>query len=143
MTEEAREVIFKLPNLRELSMVIERGASLPSAVLPDLTHLTIMCGHGYDWLRMFQGATVEKLESVIFHSQSEQIGDFLGAFKRAALAASAQNTLSEFHVYPSCSWDPNYSSLLPFTQMTCLTIGFFCDDGCSSSVDEDIIINLA
>jgi len=143
LTEEAQEVIYNLPNLRELSAIIERDTSLPSAVLPNLTSLAIECDHGYDWLRMFHGATLERLESVIFDSRSEQIGDFLGAFKRVALAASTQNTLSRFTLHISCSWNPSYTSLLPFTQMTCLVIEFSCGNDCSSSVDDDIITSLA
>ena len=143
LTEEGREVVFKLPNLRELSTVIERDTSSPSAVLPNLAHLTITCDHGYDWLRMFQGATLERLESVTFHSESEQIGDFLGAFESVALAASVQNTLSILYLFTWCSWNPSYTSLLPFTQMEELTIQFSCIGGCSSSVDDDIIITLA
>ena len=143
LTEEGREVIFKLPNLRKLSTVIERDTSSPSAVLPNLTHLTITYDHGYDWLRMFQGATLGKLESVTFYFESEQIGDFLGAFESAAIAVSVQNTLSEFHLCTSCSWNPNYASLLPFTQLEELTIEFPCIGGCSSTLDDDIIITLA
>ena len=41
LTEEAREVIFKLPDLRELSVVIERNTPSPSAVLPNLTQMHI------------------------------------------------------------------------------------------------------
>jgi hypothetical protein len=40
LTEEASEVIYKLPNLRSLSVIIDRGTSLPSASLPNLTNLT-------------------------------------------------------------------------------------------------------
>jgi len=140
LTEEGLEVIYKLPNLRELSVVIEGDTSLPSAALPNLTSLTITCDQGYEWWRMFHGATLENLASVTFNFESEQIGDFLGAF---ALAASAQNTLSVFCLYTSCSWNPSYTSLLPFTQMIYLVIESSCDDGCSSNVDDDIIINLA
>jgi len=143
LTEEGREAIFKLRDLRELSVVVERDTSLPSAVLPNLTHLKVTCDDGYDWLRMFHGATLGKLESVTFIFRSEQIGDFLGKFERVALAASVQNTLSRFTLHTLCSWNPNYSSLLPFTQMTRLYIDFSCDDGCSSNVDDDAIINLA
>ena len=112
LTEEAREVIFKLPDLRELSVVIETEASLPSMVLPNLTRLDIEYdgdGDG-DWLAMFRGATFGKLEHVSFSSTSEQIGDFPEEFKRVALAASIQNTLSSFHLYTSHSWNPKYSS---------------------------------
>ena len=74
---------------------------------------------------------------------SEQIGDFLEAFERAAFAASTHNSLSEFRFYTSCKWNPNYSFPLPFTQLTILVIESSCDDGCSSNVDNEIIMNLA
>ena len=143
LTEEAREVIFKLPNLRELSVVIEKGTSSPSAVLPNLTSLFVEYDHGNDWLQMFRGTRLEKLDTVFFHSKSEQTGDFLEAFKTVALAAFAQNTLSELGFYTSRSWNPNYSALLPFTQLTCLVVHCPCNGGCSSSVDDDTILNLA
>ena len=145
LTEEAREVIFKLPDLRELWVVIETEASLSSMVLPNLTRLDIEYdgdGDG-DWLSMFRGATFGKLEHVSFSSTSEQIGDFPEEFKRVALAASIQNTLSQFYLYTSGSWNPNYSSLLPFTHLVYLVIEFSCDDGCSSRVDDDTVTNLA
>ena len=46
----ACEVIFKLPDLRELLVVIEKGSPLPSMVLPSLTDLAVKCDHGGDWL---------------------------------------------------------------------------------------------
>ena len=144
LTEEACKVIHELSNLRELAAVIERDTPLSLAALPNLTCLTIAyCDHGCDWLRMFQGATLEKLESVNFYSESEQIGDFLGAFERVALAASIQNTLSGFSLYTSCSWNPRYASLLQFTHLKELVVEFSCIGGCSSSVDDNIIITLA
>ncbi|KAF9641953.1 hypothetical protein BDM02DRAFT_3264624 [Thelephora ganbajun] len=143
LTEEAREVISKLPNLCNLMVAIERNASLPSLVLPNLRELTIAYDHDGNQFQMFRGATFEKLESVTFYFQSEQTGDFLGLFERVAIAASVQNTLSEFRLYTSCSWNPTYFSLLLFTQLRDLTIEFSCNGGCSSRVDDDIIINLA
>jgi hypothetical protein len=143
LTEEASEVVYKLPNLRELFVVIERGTSLSSASLPNLTTLSIVCDNEGDWPQLFHGAMLGNLESVVFGLQSEQIGDFLGAFGRAALPSSIQNTLKEFILVVSCSWNPDYSSLLPFTQMEHLDIDFFCGGGCSSRVDDDIIINIS
>ena len=146
LTEEARGVAHRLPDLRCLTVVAERGTSLPSLMLPSLTKLIIKHDYDHDWLgwlEMFHGATLEKLESVRFDSKSEQIGDFLGAFERAALAASVRNTLSDFALYTQCPWNPKFSSLLSFTQMKNLTIRFPCDDGCSSRVDDNVIINLA
>ena len=124
-------------------MVVESDTSLPPAMLPNLTDLEITYEHGGDWLRMFRGAMLDKLETVTFYPGSEQIGDFLEAFARVALATSIQNTLSTFHLHASCSWNPNCSSLLPFTGLTTLAIGFSCDDGCSSTVDDDILMSLA
>ena len=143
LTEEAREVIYKLPDLSELSMVVERDNFLSPVVLPGLTKLHITLNHSSDWLQEFRGAAFGKLEAVSFHCRSEQIGDILEAFERVALAASVQNTLSEFNLRSSFSWHPNYYSLLPFTHLTVLTVGFSCDDGCSSTVDDDIITNIA
>jgi hypothetical protein len=143
LTEEAREVVYKLPDLRELSVVIEKDTSLPSLVLPNLTSLTITYDHGSDWPGMFRGAALENLEAVMFFPESEQIGDLLEAFETVSLAVSAQDTLSQFYLYTSCSWDPKYFSLLSFTQLTELFIGFSCDGGCSSKVDDDIIMDLA
>ena len=143
LTEAARQVIYKLLNLRNLSVVIERDASSTSVVLPNLTNLAIKYDHEGDWLRVFHGATFGKLESVTFHSESEQIGDFLEEFERVALAVSAQDALSGFSFYTSRSWNPNYSSLLRFTQLVYLRVQFSCDGGCSSTVDDDIITNLA
>ena len=142
LTEEAREVVYTLRDLRELSVIIERDTPLSSAVLPNLTSPTIAYDHAddaCDLLRMFDGATLGKLESATFSLYSEQIGGFLGAFERAALAASVQNTFLRFRLLTFCPWDPSYTSLLPFTQLTHLVVDSFCDDGCSSSVDDDII----
>ena len=82
-----------------------------------------------DWLPMFRGATFGKLEDITFRPKSEQIDDPLEAFEKVALAASVQNTVTEFRLHTSRSWNPNYSSLLPFTQLTDIIIEFSCDDG--------------
>ena len=50
LTEEAREVVHKLPNLRCLTAVTERGISLPSLTLPSLTKLIVRHDHDYNWL---------------------------------------------------------------------------------------------
>ena len=143
LTKEAQEVVYNLPDLRELLAVIERDTPLPSVVLPSLTDLAIGYDHDGDWLQMFRGATLGKLEAVTFHSGSEQIGNLLEEFKRVALAASIQNTLLEFYLFTECSWNPNYRSLLPFTHLANLIVEFSCDGGCSSRVDDDTIMNLA
>ena len=143
LTEEASEVIYKLPNLRSLSVVIGRGTSLPSASLPNLADLMIECDSEGDWPQLFHRAGLGKLESVTFSLRSEQIGDFLGAFKWAAFSSSIQNTLSKLHLNASCPWNPDYSSLLPFTQLVDLIIGSPCGRECSSTVDDDVIISLS
>ena len=143
LTEEAREVVFKFSNLRELSVVFEKGASPSPAVLPNLTELIIEHSNDWDWLQIFRGATFGKLGVVTFDSRYESISDFLEEFKRVALSASIQDTLSEFQLLTFCSWNPQYSSLLPYTKLTSLVVQFSCDDGCSSSVDDDVITDLA
>jgi hypothetical protein len=40
-------------------------------------------------------------------------------------------------------WRPNYRSLLPFKQLRELEIEFSCEDGCSSTMDDDIITDMA
>ena len=92
LTEEAHKAIFKLPNLRNLSLIIKRDTSLPSMVLPNLTNTIIDYDRDCDWLPIFDGATLEKLEVINFYPESEQIGNFLEAFERVALAVSVQNT---------------------------------------------------
>ena len=143
LTEEAREAIYKLPNLRHLTVVIERGTPLPTLVLPSLISIHIEYEYDRDWLKGFHGATLGKLETIFFDSRSEQIGDSLGEFERVALTASIQNTLSMLCFDISPSWRPNYRSLLPFTHMTWLRIGFSCGGICSSTVDDDVIAALA
>jgi len=143
LTEEARQVVCRLPNLRDLWMVIEKDTQLPLVTLPNLTDLTIKYDHDSDWLRVFYGATFGKLAAVTFYCESEQIGGFLEAFRRVTLERSARNTLSTFRLYTSCSWNPNYSSLLQFTQLTILVIQSSCRGGCSSTVDDDVVTNLA
>jgi len=143
LTKEADEVVYKLSNLRDLSIVIEKVASLSSTSLPNLTGLTIKCKNEHEWPQLFHGATLGKLESVVFHPESGEIGDFLGAFERVALSSSIQHTLSMFCIYSSNSWNPNYSSLLPFTQLVNLVVKFYCGEGCSSRVDDNIIIGLS
>ena len=144
LTEEALEVVCKLPNLRELSVIVERDTALPMLVLPNLTDLSITYEDDSDWFGQFRGGTFGKLETVSFHSESEQIGDLLEGFERVALATSIHNTLLQLFLYMACSWNPNYSSLLPFTQLVHLVVHFPCDgDDCSSTVDDDVTTALA
>jgi len=86
---------------------------------------------------------VWELEVYYVPPRSEEIGDFLGVFGRAALSSSIQNTLSKFRLSAPCLWTPRFSSLLPFTQLVDLDIGSFCDGGCSSRLDDDIIVSLS
>ena len=144
LKEEADEVVCKLPNLCDLSVVIERKTSLPSASLPNLIELEIICGDGSGWPGLFHGATFGKLKSVTFRPRSEGIDNFLGTFERVALSSSVQDTLSKSHLFAFSSWNPNYSSLLPFTQLVDLVIDFPCDYyGCTSTVDDGIVIDLS
>ena len=142
LTEKASKAISKAQNLRSLSMVIERGTSIPPASLPNLISLQMECEEGSDVLQLFRGAKFGKLKSVRFHIVSRSIGDFLETFKAAALSSSIQNTLSVIRLTADWSWNPNYYSLLPFTQLVDLEIRFPCDDSCSG-VDDRVLIDLS
>ena len=143
LMEEAREVVYKLPNLRELLVIIEKDSSLPSVVLPNLTELTIRCDHDGDWLGVFHGATFGKLEAVNFHSRFGPFGDFLEAFKEVVITTPTFATLSAFRSSTQCPWMPNYRALLPFTQLEEIDIDFLCVGRCSSTIDDDIITDMA
>lgn len=143
LTEEAREVVYRLPRLYNLWVVIQGPTSLPTVALPNLTTIDVEYNDGLSWLQAFHGAKFEKLKTAAFHSKSVHVGDFLGAFESAALSMSAQNTLSRFLFYTSRPWIPNYSSLLSFHQLKEIEIQFSCGGGCSSRIDDDIIISLA
>ena len=142
LTEEAQEIIYRLPRLAGLWAVIQGPTSLPTVTLPNLTVIDLEYDHDLNWLQGFRGATLEKLEEVYFRSESGQIGDFLGAFKSVALTTSVRNTLRAFSFCTTRSWNPSYSSLLSFNQLRNLDIQFSCKDGCSSRVDDDIIVSL-
>ena len=142
LTEEATEAICKLKNLCSLSMIIEKGTPIPSALLPNLTHLQLKCDDGSDGLQLLRRATFGKLKSINFHAESGPIDDFLEALKGAPLSSSIQNTFSVIRLSAKQSWDPNYSSFLPFTQLVDLSIEPSCDDGCSR-VDDDVVISLS
>ena len=143
LTEEAREVIYKLPELCGLTTVVEGSTSLPIMVLPNLTEMNIEYDHNCDWLEGFRGATLGKLDSVTFRARSEsaRVAGFLEAFEDAGRATST--TLSAFRFYTRRPWRPNYRSLLSFKQLKVLEIGFSCEGGCSSTIDDDIITDLA
>ena len=143
LTEEAREVVFRLPRLFSLWTIVQGPTSLPTAALPNLAAIDVEYSDDLDWLQVFHGAKLEKLEKVAFHTESDNIGDFLGAFENTILATPAKNTLSELRFCTSRSWNPNHSSLLSFNQLKNVEIEFSCEGGCSSRVDDDIIVGLA
>ena len=142
LTEEVHKVLFQLPKLFGLWVIIQGRTQIPSVVLPNLFSIDLEYDDHLDWLQGFRGAILGGLEVVFFRSESEQIGDFLGEFKNVALTTSAPATLSSFTFNTSRSWNPDYRSLLPFTQLTDLHIEFSCDNHCSSRVDDNIIIDL-
>ena len=143
LTEEAREVVYKLPKLSDLSAVIQGRTLLPPVSLPNLVSIDVKYDDYLDWLQGFRGTTLEKLASVWIYCESKKIGDFLEAFESVAVAASVHSTLTSFVFFSSRSWNPNYLSLLSFKQLETLRIDFSCDDGCSSRVDDDVITTLA
>ena len=143
LTEEANRVVCQLPDLQGLWLVFGEHAPPPVVSLQSLTELDIEYHHGHDWLQAFRGTTLSKLTEVAFDASCERIGDFLQAFESVALATSASATLSKLEFYTLRSWNPSYHSLLSFKQLKTLIIGFSCDDGCSSRVDDEIIIALA
>jgi len=143
LTQEAREVICNLPNLCDLSVVIGSDTSLPSFVLPSLTDLNVRYFDGSDWLEGFRGATLGKLASITITADSRSIGGFLEVFESVALTTSVSATLSTFRLYVLQSWRQNYRSLLPFTQLRELIIDFACYWGCSSTIDDDTIVDMA
>lgn len=143
LTEDAREMIHKHHNLRELRAVINEADSLPTLVLPNLVEMDIERYHDCGWLQGFRGATLGKLASVTFRSESHSIGSFLEAFESIALTTSIPATLSKFELIAQCSWRPSYRSLLPFTQLKELTIYFYCGPDCPSTIDDDTITDLA
>lgn len=143
LTDAARKVLYQLPNLRELYSFPPGPTFLPPVVLPKLVKMHIFYTHSHEWLKSFDGATLNELTSVSFDTDSPQVGGFLEAFKGVALATSISTTLLKFKFYSSHQWDPTYSSLLAFKQLTDLTIGNPCDIGCSSTVDDNILIDLA
>ena len=143
LTEEAREVVYRLPDLWGLSVVIEGGTSLPTVILPNLVELDIECDHDFHWLQGFRGAIFGKLASVTFFSDSKPIGDPLEAFVTVALTTSISATLSTLKFSTSLPWRPNYRSLLPLTRLQDLIMDSPCERGCSSTIDDDIVSDIA
>ena len=143
LTEEARQVVYQLPRLSNLWAIIQEHTLLPVVTLPNLNSIDIEYGDHLDWLQGFRGAALEKLESVVLSSESDQIGNFLEEFESVALTTSVPATLSTFEFTTWRPWNPNYRSLLPFTQMVDLSIWPPCHRECSSRVDDNIITDLA
>ena len=139
LTEEAREVVYKSQNLRGLSVVVEKGTPIPSALLPNLTYLQIECEDGSDGLQLLHRATFGKLETLDFDIECTPIDNFLEAFNKAALSSSIQNTLLVIFITTDWPWNPHYSSLLPFTRLVELEIRLPCYDSCSAADDSTII----
>jgi len=143
LTETARKVIFQLPNLAGLRSVFEGPTLLPPVILPGLEGLCIEYSDGHDWLKSFSGAVFNNLALLVFHNTSPQVGNFLEAFEGVELAPSISTTLSTFKFYSSYPWNPGYSSLLAFGQLSDLKIENPCHSGCSSTVDDEILTSLA
>lgn len=142
LTEEANRAVYQLPNLRGLRSVIMEHTSMPTVLLPSLTELDVEYYRDHaDWIRAFHEAALSKLKGVSFHAKCDRIGNFLEAFQTAF--NSSASTLSTLSIFTSHSWNPSYYSLLPFKQLKELVIEFSCQDGCSSSVDDEIITALA
>lgn len=143
LTEEAREVIYKHPDLCSLLIVISKSTILPTIILPNLTNIEIEYEKDDDWQQVFHGASLGKLASVKISSNLDSVGNFLGEFANVTLATSIPTTLSEFMFYTRTKCSPDYRSLLPFTQLQKLDIDFTCRFGCSSTIDDATITDLA
>lgn len=143
LTKPAGKVLYQLPNLSKLRSVLLGYIPLSKVLLPNLSELNIVYRHGHDWLRAFHGATLSKLTEVVFHAECELTGDFLEAFEDVALTTCVSATLSAFKFHTSRSWNPNYYSLLSFKQLRELVVESSCHDGCSSRVDDEIVVTLA
>jgi hypothetical protein len=143
LLEEAREVLYKLPGLNQLQTMINGSAGLPTLVLPGLIDLSIGYDHGYDWLQGFRGASLGYLDSLQIFSESDSVDGFLEEFESVALTTSISKTLLAFSFHTPRAWRPNYRSLLPFTKLEGLVIQFSCRFGCSSTIDDDTITDLA
>jgi hypothetical protein len=143
LTEEAQQVICKLPDLCKLWVVLEGSTSLPTMVLPNLTDIYVEYDHNFDWLEGFRGATFGELNTITFYakSKSAQVSGFLEAFESAGLTIST--TLAKFRFSTHGPWRPNYHDLLSFTQLRELEIRFSCERGCSSTIDDAIITDMA
>ena len=143
LTHEAADILYKSPHLCEVRTVIDGLTSLPTMELPNLTRMQIEFYHCHGWLQGFHGASFGELDCLSFYSKSKPIDGFLEAFEQVALTTSIPTTLSTFRFYTACSWRPRYRSLLRFAHLTMLDIKFSCTRGCSSTIDDDTITDLA
>lgn len=145
LNEDARGVAYRLPKLHHLWGIMQGPTSLPRVALPDLETIHIEWDSGRGWLEGFRGAIIGELKAISFRPTSglARLDGFLEEFQSVALTLSIQSSLSEFAFHTSQPWTPNYLSLLSFRRMTKLDINFSCHGGCSSTVDDNIIINLA
>ena len=109
-----------------------------------LNIIEIDAGYGRDHglLQALRAAPLGKLSSIILLGMDSSKG-FLEAFESVAHTTSIPATLSEFLFFTPHSWKPNYLSLLPFTQLRQLVIEFSCWPDCSSTVDDDVVADLA
>ena len=145
LNKVAREVVYRLPKLRHLWGIMQGPTSLPRVALPDLETIHVEWDSGRGWLEGFRGATIGELKAISFRPTSglARLDWFLEEFQGVALTLSIQTSLSELTLYTSQPWTPNYSSLLAFKRMTKLDIRFSCHGGCPSTVDDNIIVDLA
>ena len=141
LTEEAREVVYRLPKLSSLCTFIQGTTSLPTVTLPNLTAIDVKYNDDLNWLQGFRGAVFGQLDSATFRSGSNSIGDLIGAFESVALTTSAKDTLRKFRFHNSRN--PNYSALLSFHQLKEVEIEYSCHDGCCSRVDDEITMRMA
>ena len=97
---------------------------------------------GYDWLQGLRTTTLGELSSITLFGVDPPKG-FLEAFESVAHATSIAGTLSSFLFFTTHGWELNYLSLLPFTRLKRLVVEFSCMCGCTSTVNDDIITDLA
>ena len=61
LTEEAREVVYRLPKVYKLWAAIEEHTMLPQLALPNLILIDVEY-YDIDWPQGFRGAALEKLK---------------------------------------------------------------------------------
>ena len=114
---------------------------LPNVKL-NVVDIDVGYGHDNGWLQAFRTARFGELSSITFFGIDSPKG-FLEAFERVTHTTSIATTLSRFLFFTPHGWEPNYLSLLPFTRLKQLIIEFSCARDCTSTVDDDIITDLA